>query len=205
MTGALLHGDLPSPEKVETTETPFDYQLRAIARDYQKTFTLIDPNARWAPVRCAAPRPTDRVMGQMSVSKDTDTHGQKLYLLYARQSKAYIDLTEKGSPLDQMLVKESWQVEEVEKDERPIGDKTPLARKGKRLFLGKARGDLFIMFKLDPKTPQTDNGWVYGTVTADGKQVTSAGRVESCIGCHTRAKYDRLFGLEREAKETKKN
>ena len=60
---------------------------------------------------------------------------------------------------------------------------------------GVTRSDLFIMFKLDPKTPQTDNGWVYGTVSADAKNVTSAGRVKSCMDCHTEAKHDRLFGL----------
>jgi hypothetical protein len=47
---------------------------------------------------------------------------------------------------------------------------------------------------MDPKTPGTDNGWVYGTVTADGKQVTSAGRVKSCMACHQRAPNDRVFG-----------
>jgi hypothetical protein len=51
------------------------------------------------------------------------------------------------------------------------------------------------MFKLEPGTPGTDAGWVYGTVTPDGKQVTSAGRVESCMGCHQDAPHDRLFGL----------
>jgi hypothetical protein len=54
------------------------------------------------------------------------------------------------------------------------------------------------MFKLDPKTPGTDEGWVYGTVSADGKQVTSAGRVESCMRCHQKAPHDRLFGLPKE-------
>ena len=51
------------------------------------------------------------------------------------------------------------------------------------------------MFKTDPQTPGTDEGWVYGTVTPDGQQVTSAGRVESCMMCHQGAPHDRLFGL----------
>jgi len=58
----------------------------------------------------------------------------------------------------------------------------------------KEKSGLFIMFKMDPKTPETDQGWVYGTVTADGKQVISAGRVVSCMRCHERAPNDRLFG-----------
>jgi hypothetical protein len=51
------------------------------------------------------------------------------------------------------------------------------------------------MFKVDPKTKDTDNGWVYGTVTADGKKVTSSGKVESCMKCHQDAPHDRVFGL----------
>jgi hypothetical protein len=51
------------------------------------------------------------------------------------------------------------------------------------------------MYKLDAKTPGTDEGWVYGTVTPDGKDVTCAGRVASCMGCHADAPHDRLFGL----------
>ena len=54
---------------------------------------------------------------------------------------------------------------------------------------------LYIMFKLDPSTPETDEGWVYATITPDG-QVTSAGRVGSCMGCHeTSATHERLYGV----------
>src|SRR5437870_10625362 len=68
-------------------------------------------------------------------------------------------------------------------------------RRDGRLYRPAARSGLFIMFKTEPGTPGTDEGWVYGTVTADGKQVTSAGRVESCMACHRDAPHDRLFGL----------
>jgi len=60
--------------------------------------------------------------------------------------------------------------------------------------IGEPRG-LFVMLKKDPATPDTDEGWVYGTVSADGKTVTSSGRVESCMGCHREASRDRLFGM----------
>jgi len=53
----------------------------------------------------------------------------------------------------------------------------------------------FIMFKVDPATPDTDEGWVYATVSPAGI-VTSAGRVASCMGCHeTAATHERLFGV----------
>ncbi len=54
------------------------------------------------------------------------------------------------------------------------------------------------MYKTAPFAPGTDDGWVYGTVTADGKTVTSAGLVESCMSCHREAPRDRCFGIARE-------
>jgi hypothetical protein len=51
------------------------------------------------------------------------------------------------------------------------------------------------MFRVDRKTPDTDEGWIYATVSAAG-QVTAAGRVASCMGCHeTSATHERLFGV----------
>jgi len=47
--------------------------------------------------------------------------------------------------------------------------------------------DLFVMAR-------GIDGWVYGTVAADGR-VTSAGEVETCKGCHVDAPHDRLFGI----------
>ena len=65
------------------------------------------------------------------------------------------------------------------------------------------------MLKFDPKTPNTDNGWVYGTVTPSNEtsangttgekgqfKVTSAGKIASCIACHESAEHDRVFGLK---------
>ena len=66
---------------------------------------------------------------------------------------------------------------------------------GKHWMLGKRR-DLYIMYKLAPETPGTDQGWVYGTVTPGG-EVTSAGRVATCMRCHTgESTSDRMFGLD---------
>jgi hypothetical protein len=61
-------------------------------------------------------------------------------------------------------------------------------------YHAKEKGPLFVMFKVGPRTPGTDEGWVYGTATADGKRVTSAGWVESCMKCRQEAPHDRLFG-----------
>jgi hypothetical protein len=119
----------------------------------------------------------------------------------------------------QVLVKQSWIPKEVPDDgkqlqavirrvQEPIranGKKAdalgmrdsflPYARKNGKLYHAEKQADLFIMYKLDPATPDTDKGWVYGTVTPDGKTVTSAGRVAACMKCHEKAKCDRLFGF----------
>jgi hypothetical protein len=76
--------------------------------------------------------------------------------------------------------------------------KNPLAQKDGKTYRAARISGLFILAKLDPKTPGTDNGWVYGTVSA-GK-VTSAGRVGYCMRCHE-SKPDRLYGLDHQAKK----
>jgi hypothetical protein len=67
-------------------------------------------------------------------------------------------------------------------------------RDGKQYYASKPDA-LFIMMKLDPATAGTDDGWVYATTSADGKTVTAAGKIESCMKCHVEAKNNRLFGL----------
>jgi hypothetical protein len=121
------------------------------------------------------------------------------------------------NPVGQVIVKEAWLPEEVDpnvvspqsvtrkvKVRQDDGTKwvdveydwVPYTEKLGHLYHAKEKSALFIMYKLDPKTPGTDEGWVYGTVTADGKQVTSAGRVAACMKCHQDAPHDRLFGLK---------
>jgi hypothetical protein len=192
----------------------FEDKLLEIAASYE-SYGRIDAAARWAPTYCRA-----RVVGPatptFSRSEDTDTHGQKLYSLFAKEHSPLGSYTLKGqpSPVGQVVVKESWVPEEVKDEGTPLkpltrkvqvrsGDRLveqedsflPYTRKDGHLYHAKEKGPLFVMFKTEPGTPSTDEGWVYGTVTADGKAVTSAGRVESCMKCHQDAPHDRLFGL----------
>jgi hypothetical protein len=158
------------------SELSFEDRLLEIAQTY-KSYRLVADKGRWAPVYCRAPDPY--------LSRgDPATHGQKLYWLYVKDVPADGErgyLPQSGPvPVGQVLVKEAWVPEQGE---------PPKA---------KEKAGLFIMFKLDPGTPDTDEGWVYGTVTADGKTVTSAGRVGSCMACHKKAPHDRLFGLPKE-------
>jgi hypothetical protein len=154
----------------------------------------------------------------VSSSRDASTHGMKLYLLFAKLPlpNSVVDVPARWNPVGQSVVKETWLPEEIKDDGKPlkvvrrkvkvatnngleerVEKFVPYVRKDFRLYHACKRAGLFIMFKVDPKTPGTDEGWVYGTVTADLKNVTSAGTVPSCMKCHQKAPYDRLFGLAR--------
>lgn len=189
-------------------DKPFHKELLQVAKDY-KAWGRVDDEVRFAPELCRLPNPG---VARFSASKDEDTHGQKLYSLFARDQWAYMRLdAKKEAAVGQTIVKESWVPEEttdvgpggidskkvVRTGDSPFkGDNFyPYATRGGKVFKASKPAGLFVMMKLDQKMPDTDGGWVYGTVSADGKTVTAAGKVESCMKCHQEAKTDRLFGL----------
>lgn len=190
--GAPANG---APNRGKIVNDPaFGKALLAVAAEY-KSYGKVDDLARWAPWLCAAPPPPK---ARLSSSSDPSTHGRKVYFVYAKNRDQYFK-KEPPQP-GQVVVKESWYPVcgangEIKLAVRETGypkeesDYKPAAQASDK------QGDLFIMIKLKADTPNTDNGWVYGTVTADGKTVTSAGRNESCMGCHIPAPNDRLFGL----------
>src|SRR5262245_58267471 len=69
------------------------------------------------------------------------------------------------------------------------------ARADGRVYRTSRKSGYFIMSKMHPKTPGTDAGWVYRTVSANSKKVLSAGKLQSCMKCHQEAPRDRIFGL----------
>jgi hypothetical protein len=215
---AALTADAPrAPGKEEPVEALFHKALLQAAAEYQ-TWGRVDDEMRWAPALCRTPNP-GRVAP--SASTDEETHGKKLYSLFAKSRQQYVTLRKGGSvAVGQVVVKQSWVPEEITNStEKPAKRiefekvvRTPAAVPGHRLrddvdhfypyvwvgdrvFKAAKQADLFVMMKLTPETPGTDDGWVYGTVTADGKKVTAAGRIASCMKCHVEAKCDRLFGL----------
>lgn len=199
---------------------PFHARLLKIAEIYS-VYGRIDDEVRWAPVYCRMPMPGQP---RYSQSSDEATHGQKLYSLFARDREAYLTKTDASpvgqivvkeawvpEEVDAKPILDASQIVRTERgrdrkvpdDLAPVGLGAifqsgdhfhPFAEKKGKWYRAKERGPLFIMMKLDAKTPGTDEGWVYGTVSADGKTVTSAGRVASCMKCHEERK-DRLFGL----------
>jgi hypothetical protein len=109
-------------------------------------------------------------------------------------------------PIGQILVKESWIPEEVPKaeEEKAMAEFgfsyrsprwNPYVRRKGRIYRASEKAGLFIMVKTGGSEDETDAGWIYGTVSADGRSVTSAGRLPACMSCHEKAAGDRVFGL----------
>lgn len=144
-----------------------DARLVEIGATYE-SYGRVDDNSRWAPTDCRAPEPSKP---RVSASRDPETHGRKLYYLFAKDREAYRMARELSQPVGQVLVKESW-------------------------FPGAARkkGPLFMMIKTGE--PDSDEGWIYATASPDGKTITSSGKLAACMECHTGAKYDRLFAVK---------
>jgi hypothetical protein len=119
--------------------------------------------------------------------------------------------------IQQALVKESWKPEladNVQPDQhgklpqieesKSVGNVSPregdhfspYAERDGKIYRAAEKAGLFIMMQLGSKTPDSDDGWIYGTVTADGKKVTAVGLVKSCIECHQNAPHGRIFGID---------
>ncbi len=201
------------PVVKDVTLDPFRDRLLQIAGEY-KSYGQADQTLRLGWVYCWAPQ-RDIPNLRLSASGDSTTHGRKFYFMYAKQvwdsrsqgwiPGSYTCFPGKTAPVGQVIVKQSWVPEVVTEgaspsDEEQLAKGLPLGivkRDGKS-YRAARQGELFVMFKVDPATPESDNGWVYGTVSADAKSVLSVGRIESCMSCHQKAPHDRLFGLPEE-------
>ncbi|MBA3550316.1 MAG: hypothetical protein H0T76_27895 [Nannocystis sp.] len=176
--------------------------LRAIAAGYRQ-WGRVDDEFRWAPGLCRMPTPA---RARISASGDEGTHGRKLYTLYAKDPVAY------GAPasahmmpgeeptglsdISQVLVKEAFTP--VETTQQRDLNLLPAEHGGKLYLPGEPMG-LYVLFKpLKSEPAATDAGWVYGTIAADMKTITGAGKIDSCMGCH-QSLPGRLFGLQKSA------
>jgi hypothetical protein len=163
-----------------------------------------DDEMRWAPWLCRMPLPA---AARMSAAGDGG-HSRKLYSVLVKERAFYGNqhaMKGKTQPVGQVIIKEAYFPEPVEKREPDpsirqdqllggTGDHFDrYAKDGGKLYRASTMAGVYVMAKLAPGTDGTDAGWVYGTVTPSG-QVTSAGQVASCMGCHLEAGKDRLFG-----------
>jgi hypothetical protein len=197
--------------------------LLVAARDYPK-WTRVDEHPNLAPVLCRAPMGLDYGFpshARLSGADDAQ-HGKKLYFLYAGHGNHdarhyYTSLGNPGAqpiPVGFAIVKQSWTAVpssppaanappelpeglEIAMSTNPPPPITWVDHEGQRLHTGE-QAELFVMAKVGAADMAgTDAGWVYGTLTPDGKTVTSAGRVQRCMDCHDAAPHDRLFGLQK--------
>jgi hypothetical protein len=221
--GSEAPDDAKDQSRPQARAESFHPRLLEIARTYE-SYSVVDGNYRWAPRFCQPggqpPPPTTEpdeitpivVPGTVplwfSSTADPATHGRKMYTLFVKEWQPQTSYVQAGqsSPVGQVIVKEAWAPEEVQAENKAASRVRrnlagreewfyPYVRRGGKTYRASEKAALFIMLKLDPATPDTDEGWVYGTVTADGQNVTAAGRVEACMKCHQKAPYDRLFGL----------
>lgn len=199
---AVGTGGAPGTPSDAGPGSPIVPAFAAAARGFAAEYVAwgrVDDELRWAPFLCRIPLPG---MAYQSQSNDPATHGQKLYSVFAKNHDSYPG----GPQTDQVVVKQSWIAERVtDYDGGYPPDPQAYPRDAADHFYGYALGDgglyraadlagLYIMFKLPETTPDTDEGWVYATITAAG-EVTAAGRVESCMACHEVATHERLFGV----------
>lgn len=154
--------------------TADDPRLEKVAGEYAE-YGKVDDLARWAPTLCWRPPPPEP---RLSASRDVETHGRKLYFLFAKNREAYRRAHEQEQPTGQVIVKESWVPAPGSTSEKPVAGE---------------KGPLFLMVKTGEA--DSDAGWIYATATPDGKTITASGKIASCMKCHREAKRDRLFGV----------
>ena len=183
----------------ESKSAAYEKTLLEIAAKYQ-SYSLVRPEIEMAALDCAPDVQGSRVA--LSQSDDTETHGRKLYYLFAANQQAYRQASEQKSPVGQVLVKESWEAVETDDEDFWRTSKhaggaevfSKVSYDGRTFAPGKKR-ELFVMLKLPAETPNTDRGWIYGVVSADGSKVVESGKLQNCMGCHKEAGADRLFGV----------
>lgn len=219
MLAACSHaeGTRPLPVAGQTAEPVGEIDATFVA-DVKEAFAAykawgrVDDEMRWAPFLCRMPMPGRPAM---SVASD-GAHSKKLYSLFAKNHAAYAALNGNGATTPnglpalgtpvgaQIVAKESFLPEVVgDAPNVAMPNGTAPAESdhfhpyvkgddGKTYRAGQLAGVYFVIEK-PAGTIGTDDGFVYGTVTPTG-EVTSAGRVSSCMGCHAEAKHRRLFG-----------
>ncbi|MEO6597855.1 MAG: VWA domain-containing protein [Planctomycetota bacterium] len=182
----------PPAPATKDVDSPFVPVIKQAVRDYEQ-FVRVTGSARVAPKDCLIPAPPARV------SAAEREHGGKIYLLYARFADG-LDYIKPGEPakVGQTLVKQSWTRIEGQQTQATEASKRYMSalvgKDGEKVFYGGDAAGLFVMHKLAPETPDTDQGWVYATIDRNGF-VTAAGRVASCMRCHESVAEDRRFGL----------
>jgi hypothetical protein len=184
MRRALIALGLPALMACSQPPEIPDSRFLEIAREYE-SYGIVDTKFMWVQVLCRIYEPPAR----MSASADPETHGDKLYLLYAKNWDAYVKGIRDRQPAGQVIVKETWDARVSDSEEAGGGRRLaePVRKDGK-WHHPDTRHALFIMVK-------ADDGWRFGTVSGDRTRVFQSGVIRSCAKCHEKADPDGLFGL----------
>jgi len=194
------NADAASDVREESPQVPigpvdpaFAEQIHATAVGYFD-YPRVDDRPHWAPGPCANTKAVaDEPRVGMSSAGSNSLHKEKLYYLFVKDYGNYLKPTEGSAPVGQVVVKQAYIAAEITKDNHfKPDDPRVVERSGRKYTTGDALA-LFIMMKLDEKTPNTDHGWIYGVADFNG-EVKSAGVIEACASCHAHAGHDRLFG-----------
>lgn len=197
-----------APPLIASPQGVVEQDIRTVATQYW-AWDRVSDAINWAPQGCVIWR-TEHVFE--SSSEDKSTHGSKLYQLFSRLPKNYLELTGQAeednirsdspmrSGIGQVVVKESWKPVAVSEQEasEANSEKEPLVYAESPMGQKFRKGDfagLFIMMKYDDPPIPADDGWVYATVAPDRTTILQSGRIDSCMGCHQNAPHGRLFGL----------
>jgi cytochrome c553 len=187
----------------DVNDARFHEAIKAAADEYLK-FGLVNTRVnqvaapRVASQLCKAPMVDVEPEPRMSGAAEDASHGQKLYFLFAKDIAHYTNRDGSKSPVGQTLVKESWTSRPGNPNARNLRTHASALRVNPRVQVGEKmleiglRTDLFVMVKQPVDTAGTDEGWVYGVIDAESREIKSAGAVASCIVCHD-GQTDRLF------------
>jgi hypothetical protein len=189
------------PATLRPGET-MEARIFAVAERY-RSYQQIQALPRWAPMPCG--NPFGPPIGELHQGAgDEAAHGQKLYYLFASKAADYTASPHADppppdrAPVGQTVVKQAFRAVEAGVDhEQRKALPVDQARSGGKIYRTGDHVGLFVMTKLDPTTPDTDAGWIYGVVAPDEHTVTAAGNLELCRACHVNAERDRLFGFDR--------
>ncbi len=190
----------PAAASRDQNDARFHDLVRAAADDFAR-WGRVDDEARWAPGLCRMPIPA---LARYSAADGEGEHAQKLYALSALDPVAYGarpggmfgERDPRLAAVTQAIVKEAFVPRETTTPSGEIGGPHNLRtaeHDGHHYEAGDPAG-LYVMIRIDEAAEGTDHGWIYASVTASG-EITGAGRMSTCMGCHVEAGEGRLFGL----------
>lgn len=182
---------------VDANDPQFHDAIQKAADEYLR-YALVNPEPWVAPAACGpAQTEEDQAAKPRQSIAEEGAHGKKLYFLFAKNIANYFE-TQKQATIGQVLVKESWTSKPSNPDARNLRQHASANRinprtyiDGKKVEIAK-RKSLFVMIKQAPDTPGTDEGWVYGIIKPETKEILASGRVGSCMACHQEP-IDRMF------------